>query len=283
MSTETLHTCPSCNTPNFTARGLKAHRCKAISAAPVGASNDQPSQALTTVATGPVSNDAIMGQQLDAGFEEAQGATRKIVIFGAMLSKAQHLVTTKHRGPKAKGEGFKAWLEQHAPRTAQSRSTAYRFMELAEGIMEEFNLGKKVDLALLLSSPAESLSKAQKNKRRAILDFLEGKSQRQLLLQLGGDEKKKTSKKKDEDLTPEEEFELVHDRIKADANRLMDDVDAFTSKKFFQLWNDAELDHAAGLIAAAAAAVDAWRKMPKGKRLATAVQDEIRTWKGTSK
>jgi len=25
---ETLHTCPGCNTPNFTARGLKAHRCK---------------------------------------------------------------------------------------------------------------------------------------------------------------------------------------------------------------------------------------------------------------
>lgn len=25
---ETLHTCPKCGTPNFTARGLKAHRCK---------------------------------------------------------------------------------------------------------------------------------------------------------------------------------------------------------------------------------------------------------------
>ena len=30
MSTETLVTCPTCNTPNFTERGLKAHRCKAM-------------------------------------------------------------------------------------------------------------------------------------------------------------------------------------------------------------------------------------------------------------
>lgn len=27
---ETLHTCPGCNTPNFTARGLKAHVCKGV-------------------------------------------------------------------------------------------------------------------------------------------------------------------------------------------------------------------------------------------------------------
>lgn len=49
MKTETLHTCPTCGTTGFTARGLKAHRCggqnrnpKPISAAPGGGASPAP-------------------------------------------------------------------------------------------------------------------------------------------------------------------------------------------------------------------------------------------------
>lgn len=52
---ETLITCPTCSSPNFTARGLKAHRCNGInrqlSAPPVGAKSSEQ----TAVATGTIS------------------------------------------------------------------------------------------------------------------------------------------------------------------------------------------------------------------------------------
>lgn len=303
-STETLVTCPTCNTPNFTERGLKAHKCKGksriqnpeskiLAAAPGGTSSReqlQPATAapgtLSLVPSVPLvpSNDALMGQQLTEQYKKAITATREVVVFGAMMLKIRERVSAcGHAGNEARRDtGLKAWMEQHAPDV--SRPTAYRFMALAEGVHEEFSLGKKVDLTLLLTESADELTPALRKKQKSILDFLEGKSQRQLLLQLGGDdEKPKPARKKSEDLTPEEEYQLVHDRLKKDAGELFSGLDRYADKKHFQVLNDAELDTAILMLTRAKDAMEAWRKMPKGKRLATAVQDSIREWKGASK
>ena len=288
-STETLVTCPTCNTPNFTERGLKAHRCNGIdrtltNSAPGGRNSREQLQPVAA-APGTLSDDALMGAQLTEQFKKAITATREVVIFGAMMIRArEHTVSTRGHGGKfgEKGEGFKAWLDEFSPDVARSRPTAYRFMALAEGVQEEFNVGKKCDLTLLLTAPDDELTPALRNKQRSILDFLEGKSQRQLLLQLGGDEEKTKSprKKHDEDLTPEQEFELVTGALKKDANELFSTLETYAQKKHFQVLNDAELDAAISTLDEARTAMEAWRKTPKGKRLADAVQNEIRLWKG---
>lgn len=285
-STETLHQCPSCGTHGFTKRGLKAHRCdgkqrNTASAAPAGEQSEQPPEATSlVVAAGTLSDDALMGQQLTAQFAKAITATRDVVVFGAMMLKARERVVSAG-GRDSKGEGFKAWLETHAPEVAKSRSTAYRFMALAEGVQEEFRLGKKADLTLLLTEPADELTPSLRKKQGDILAFLEGRSQRQLLLALGGDKApKKKVTRHEEELSAEEEMALVTERLRQDSAQLMDVLEKFTTRKWWQLWNDAELDHALTLIAGAQDAVAAWRKLPKGKRLATAVEDEIRSWKG---
>lgn len=254
------------------------------SAAPGG--TDQPSGEQlqpATAAPGTLStrDDSLLGQQLTAQYRKAITATREVVIFGAMMIKIRESLSA--RGQAQRNQHSEAtvngWLEQFAPEV--SRPTAYRFMALAEGVQEEFQLGKKVDLTLLLTESADELTPALRKKQQHILEFLEGKSQRQLLLQLGGDEpKKKTQRKRDEELTPEEEEALVEKALRNEINELMDGIERFTSKKYFHVWNDAELDRAAELLTAALTALDTWRAMPKGKRLATAIQDSIREWKG---
>lgn len=233
-----------------------------------------------TAAPGTLSDDLLMGVQLTEQFKKAITATREVVIFGAMMLKVNEKVSARGqlsgRGHK---EGLSEWMRQFSPEV--SRPTAYRFMALAEGVQEEFNVGKKCDLTLLLTAPDDELTPALRNKQRSILDFLEGKSQRQLLLQLGGDEKKaKSRRKKEEDLTPEQEFELVQERLKKDASELFSAVEIYAEKRHFQVLNDAELDAAISMLDKAREAMEAWRKTPKGKRLADAVQNEIRLWKG---
>ena len=252
-----------------------------LEAAPGGTSSrEQLSPA--TAAPGTLSDDSLMGQQLTEQYRKAITATREVVVFGAMMLKIRETcVRTRTQAGTFddKGEGLKGWMAKFAPEV--SHGTAYRFMALAEGVQEEFQLGKKVDLTLLLTESADELTPALQKKQRAILDFLEGKSQRQLLLQLGGDDKPaKPSRAKSKDLTPEEEERLVEQALRKEMGELMDGVERFTKKKHFQIWNDAELDRAAYLIKEASDAVDAWRKLPKGKRLATAIQDSIREWKG---
>ncbi len=250
-----------------------------------GGRNSREQLQPATAAPGTLSDDALMGAQLTEQFKKAITATRDVVIFGAMMLKVRESVSAcghANLGNEARRDtGLKAWLDLNAPDVARSRPTAYRFMALAEGVQEEFNVGKKCDLTLLLTAPDDELTPALRNKQRSILDFLEGKSQRQLLLQLGGDEKKaKSPRKKDEDLTPEQEFELVTGALKKDAIELFSTLETYAHKKHFQVLNDAELDAAISMLDAARASMEAWRKTPKGKRLADAVQNEIRLWKG---
>lgn len=175
-TTETLVSCPKCGTANFTPRGLKAHKCDGINRS-----------ALVVVDP----KDAEMGQQLTVQYERAIGGIREVLIFGAMMLKVRDIVSTRGNdrsrggGRDTEGQGLKGWLANNAPKV--NLSTAYRFMDLAEGLRDEFSLAKKTDLVHLLSAPVEKLAKPERAKREKIDAFVEGKSQRQLLFDFGID------------------------------------------------------------------------------------------------
>lgn len=138
------------------------------------------------------SEDAIMGRQLTMQWERAIGGTKEQVVFGAMMLQLRARVDSARgansatRGPTTKGTGLKAWLKEHAPKV--SEGTAYRLMEIAEGIREEMKLGKAFNLAGLLADAVEDLPEKMAKKRAAIVELIEGRSQRQLLLEFGGKE-----------------------------------------------------------------------------------------------
>lgn len=147
----------------------------------------------TTPAISP--DDKLRGEQLTAAFRDANGAVKRVLIFGAMmLAQREAIVSARGHvrtgGAASKGDGLKAWLELCAPEVAESRATAYRYMALAEGLREELKLGKKADLSLLLTSKGDTLSENLRKKAAEIDKIIEGKSQRQLLLDFGKAEPK---------------------------------------------------------------------------------------------
>lgn len=151
-----------------------------------------------TLATTPAISpeDKLRGEQLTAAFRDANGAVKRVLIFGAMMLAQRELVDSARgansasRGPTTKGGGLKAWLKDFAPEVAASEATAYRYMALAEGLREELKLGKKADLSLLLTSKGDTLSENLRKKAAEIDKIIEGKSQRQLLLDFGKAEPK---------------------------------------------------------------------------------------------
>lgn len=132
------------------------------------------------------SQDELMGHQLTEQYSRAVGGVVEVVKFGAMMLTMENHVTVSARGNGGKfgnkGDGMKGWLARFAPEV--NLSTAYRFKDIAEGIRDNFKLGKKVDMHLLLTAPDEEMGDALRKKKIAILDFVQGKSQRQLLLAL---------------------------------------------------------------------------------------------------
>jgi hypothetical protein len=196
MQKETLHTCPTCGIPNFTERGLKAHRCKSPSAAPGGeptSSREQP-QALQVVAPGTISEDSQIGEQLTAQYHKAVSGMREVLIFGAMLKQVENTLSNVDKvsargkqltGNGVKGKGLKGWLATYAPEI--SRSTAYRFLGITEAVMDQYEMivgkqiAKKFDLPTLVTSSPESLPAAARTKQEELFDFVSGTSQRSWL------------------------------------------------------------------------------------------------------
>lgn len=258
------------------------------SAAPAGAPASQSAPVGTDlVAAGPLvlvdetftEQDRERGRQLSAAWAQACGATRHILIFGAMmLAQRETIVSTRGHvrtgGADAKGDGLKGWLEACAPDVAKSRATAYRYMGLAEGIRDEFKLGKKADLTLLLTAADEELAEPLRKKQREILDFVEGKSQRQLVLALDhGDSKPRggNREKKGPAETPEEKFareqKALHDRFE----QTFDGVRFATADNLFHVANDAEIETAIDYCEEFVAAARAFLATPKGQRAAIAI------------
>lgn len=277
---------------------------KILPAPPVGAQSSEH----TAVATGTLSlvpslpsvpsDAAALGSQLTAQYHRAVSGMREVLIFGAMLKQVeQQLAPSVHvrtlggkmAGSEREGGGLKGWLERHAPEI--SRPTALRFLGVTEAIAEDYKqiVGAKVanayDLPSLVLADASTLDAHAALMQGELFDYVSGTSQRSWLDRYkpapeggGGGGPGRPKLKTDDELTPEEAAALVEGALRKEISEVMDSVERFTRKKYFQVWNDAELDYASVLLHAATDAVDAWRKLPKGKRLATAIQDSIREW-----
>lgn len=183
---EQLHTCPGCHTPNFTARGLKAHKCKGktrAAALQIVKGDDQ---------------DVIKGQQLTAQYERASGAMREIIICGAMMMQLRedHPELAKKGGDRRavsnvdNGEvkeplTLQKWLDKYAPKV--KRTTAIRFLNVAESVCSEYakivgpKVAKQFSLQALVTTPAADLPAEAKAKQITLFDFVSGTSQRSWL------------------------------------------------------------------------------------------------------
>jgi len=110
-----------------------------------------------------------------------------------MLKVRERVNSARGNNSPKRGRGsyegsLKEWLETHAP--SVSRGVAERLMEIAEGIRDSFKLGAKVDLEALLTAQVESLETKLAGQRMKIEEMIEGRSQRQLLLEFGNAEPK---------------------------------------------------------------------------------------------
>lgn len=133
--------------------------------------------------------DAEMGRQLREQELKVNRAEFELFIFGGMMLTIRakvdstREVNSPKRGPGTKGTGLKAWMKKNAPEVSEGR--AYKYMNLAEALITEFRLGKKVDLVHLLTAAPEQLPPALQNLRKKIAKLVEGKSDRQLMFLFG--------------------------------------------------------------------------------------------------
>ena len=221
QSIEKLFTCKTCHRTGFTEAGLARHACKS---SPRPSASTAPKSELAvvtdTLSTGPAGagDDAIAGQQLTEQYHRAVAGMFEIFKCGAMMLRLREHLCDSTRGvaqgnEARKDTGLKAWMKSYAPTVPEG--TAYRWMALAEALQEELSLGKKADLHLLLTAPDEELGDKLRKKKSAFFTLIEGKSQRQLLLEFGN-ESSGRGKHKRERVPPETPEQTLY-RITNDA------------------------------------------------------------------
>ena len=168
------------------------------------------------------------------------------------------------RGPQTKGEGIKGWLTEHAPEI--HLSSAYRFMELAEGAAEALKVGKKVDLHLMLTAPDEELGEALRKKRAALWDMVDGKSQRQLLMQFGSSEPaSRGGARQRRTLTVEEAQNEFRDRCREETISSFKSIEAL-GDRFKVNVTDAEIEYCIDICKDFIARASGWIKLPQKQR-----------------
>jgi hypothetical protein len=156
---ETLHTCPTCNIPNFTTKGLKAHKCKSPKAQSVevlGAESTLPEIALSLEARreeiaaweqkfseGTLEPRLQIGLQClkanevfalkNPGERNADGKNQHSVEATSRRDKAStEAVTTGETAPAPEPTTYSEWLETAVPWLA--RATAYKYADAVQGL-----------------------------------------------------------------------------------------------------------------------------------------------------
>ncbi len=226
-------------------------------------------------------DDKLRGQQITEAFREANGALKRVLVFGAMMLVQREAIFSargkvRTGGAGSKGDGFSAWLEACAPEVAASLSTAYRYMGLAEGLRDALKLGKKADLTLLLTAPDEELSESLRKKQAEIDKLIEGKSQRQLIFEFGKAEPKLKGghrTKSGPPETPEEKFKRhaqdQHDKFVA----TFESVKFRHDDKALRFASDVEIELACDFCEEFITAARAWLKLLRRERAAIAVEE----------
>lgn len=166
------------------------------SAAPGGTALAAPSDAqlppaaaapgtLSTVQT----DDALMGQQLTEQYQRAVGGMREVIKFGCMMMALRDRIESTrgldHHSTTGKGAkydantGVEAWLKEFAPEV--KKSTAYRFLHVAEAVASEFQSPAKISFIELATKSPEELPEKFREKQLELWDFVDGTSQRSWL------------------------------------------------------------------------------------------------------
>jgi uncharacterized protein (DUF983 family) len=139
----------------------------------------------------PQEADRQMADALTAQYERAVGGMKEVLVFGAMAIKVKEHVTSCVRtrtqdGRHLKGgDGFKAWLEEHAPEI--NRATAYRLLSVTESVQAEYEkivgakAAKQITLPELVTTPAADLPEALRAKQLDLFSYVQGTSQRSWL------------------------------------------------------------------------------------------------------
>jgi hypothetical protein len=242
--------------------------------------------------------DAIMGRQLTEQWERVKASRKEDLILGAMVVKVRERVLSARgrpkRGPGSTEGSLSQWLEKFAPTV--SRSIAYRLMEIADGIAESFKLGR-MDLEQLLCAQVDGLDEKLAKKRLQIEEVIEGKSQRQLLLDFGREAKPKGGDKHPRctacakplrdhsathcphcqhptgvtELTPEAKMDELRERVRVWAGELISD--SRIAHKLWRLLPDHEAKALAAHLDQFRRDLDEWVKQPAARRAALTLEE----------
>lgn len=206
---ETLHTCPTCQTPNFTQRGLKSHRCK-------GTKRNPPAAIVTKAEFAEILDKSLnLPAQPDPAWNNARLYYRAVKSTGRQFLVAQiclgwelhdrkqelgfvgaHLIGNNQHGRAAQlGQPSKTWQEWiHTEFNSDlARQTADRLIMVYLGFCEKcpkklrvtFQSGTRRTLITALSQPPASLTaKDRQTIETAIAKCSDGETQRSLLEEL---------------------------------------------------------------------------------------------------
>ena len=121
-----------------------------------------------------------LATQLTDQYRKAIAGTRDILVFGAMMLQLPSILSRQNAPNQhtPKENTLKGWIEEHCPEI--NYATAYSFLNLARGLVENLAIPPKVDVARLLSAPEDQLTKHEANIRTKVDEFIAGKSKRQL-------------------------------------------------------------------------------------------------------
>lgn len=216
--------------------------------------------------------DSLMGAQLTEQYRKAVGALKEVLIFGAMLLTVDQNCSARGTvsGGRGKTGGLREWLREYAPDIPVT--TAWRFKALAEGLRDEFRLGAKVDLHHVLTAPEEDLDAKLVAKRVRIEEFIEGKSQRQLLFELGGSSSSHGTRPVGNPLqqpepSHEEQQRMCEERCRAENVEFFNLLLKMSDGDKWQVsLSDHELEVARDAASTLAKRITEWLRLPQSKR-----------------
>lgn len=240
---------------------------------------------LDAVIDDPEGHNLEMAEQLTAQYQRAVGGMRNVVLFGAMMLKLQDFITVSARGHGGKfgdkNSGVKAWLARYAPDI--SRSTAYRFMAVAEAVQAEYKLPAKAEplgFAAFATAKPEDLPEPLRVKQQELWQNIEGTSQRSWLDKLkprtvptAGDitPRDENGNRVVTKPTPEQTLTKITEQTKEWAASLLDGQ--YLKHDLWRMLEDEENLCLAIQMEEKAAAIRAWLKAPARERAAVTLEE----------
>jgi len=219
-----------------------------------------------------------MGQQLTVQFERVKRAAFDIVLFGAMLDALEvEIARDKEYFPneesirRGRGQpegGLNKWLRTYTPEIPFQ--WAYKARQVARGIMGEFQVDSGVTLAALLENKPARIPEEAQEKRRAIMDAIEGKSMRQLLFDFTIGEAKDPEAPKPKREVPHIEM-TAEELKKAEHEKFMYIFGEFHSamdRGLFRVVGNDIADIVIDALKQHTVTFSKWRKLPQDERLA---------------